>query len=302
MLQAERHQDGGIDALVMAEPYFLYPTADSKSLVVWDMERQHTLGQLDGHDDEIIQVDANGGLAASVGYQGRYPMTVRVWNLETMHCNATLPEESFGTFINSVCCMEGKVLLGQRDGVVKLWDVAASAPVALADLAGHTSEVHDIKAAGRSMILSGSSDKTARLWDLRTSSCVRTMEGHSKSLCSVDMDGYCRTAVSGSWGATVKLWDLGSGRCIATYESHTFMTRDVVMHESGSSFPSSGIRDGIVNAWAVGNTRATMRADMASSCVPDTNFNRLFASRDLSTIALCSVSSSQLGLSVWRYQ
>ena len=42
-----------IDALVMAKPYFLYPTADSKSLEVYDIERQRFMGQLAGHDDEI---------------------------------------------------------------------------------------------------------------------------------------------------------------------------------------------------------------------------------------------------------
>ena len=35
-------------AIFMTERYFLYPTADLKSLVVWDIERQHMLGQLEG--------------------------------------------------------------------------------------------------------------------------------------------------------------------------------------------------------------------------------------------------------------
>ena len=289
----------------MADRHFLYPSADLKFLVVWDMERQQSLGQLEGHDEDIVVVAGRGSLAVSCQYGGT--MAARVWNLETMQCTATLlPGEgadAVNTYTWSACCMEGKVILGQLDGIVKLWDVAASAPVALADLEGHTSGVHDIKtAAAGSMVLSGSRDKTLRLWDLRTGSrCVRIMEGHELGVWSVDMDGHCRTAVSGSGDKTVKLWDLGSGRCTESYEDHTDEIRDVVMHESGSSFLSSGMRDGVVNAWAVGSTRATMRADMASSCMPDTDFNRLFASRDLSTIALCSFGCSHaMELSAWR--
>ena len=289
------------DVLVMTEPFFLYPSADMKSLVVWDMERQHTLGQLEGHDDDIHAVAARQGMAVSCQFSG--PVTARVWNLETMQCTATLPRGALGIDTWSVCCTEGKVLLGQDNGFIKSWDVAASTPVALADLEGHTAMVNDIKAAGAgSMVLSGSDDSTVRLWDLRTSRCVRTMEGHSNWVRSVDMDGQCRIAVSGSSDQTVKLWDLGSGRCTETYEGHTDSIRDVVMHESGSSFLSSGLRLGMVHAWAVGSTRDLMRADMASSCMPDSSDYRMFASKDLSTVAFCSISSAgrQLGVSFWR--
>ena len=269
--------------------------------MVWDLERQHSLGQLQGHDDTITAVAARGSLAVSCQNSG--PVRTRVWNLATMRCTATVPTRGSDATVTAACCMDGgKVLLGQDDYTIKLWNVSASALVALADLEGHTSEVNDVKAAAAgSMVLSGSDDNTVRLWDLRTSSrCVRTMEGHSGFVWSVDMDGQCRTAVSGSGDKTVKLWDLGSGRCTKTYECPGNEALDVVMHESGSSFLSSGLRDGIVNAWAVGSTRATMRADMAPYVVPNARFNHLFASKDLSTVTFCSMGSGQLRLAVWR--
>ena len=262
------------------------------------------MGQLAGHDNEITVVAARGSLAVSC--QLGHPMRTRVWSLETMLSPGKLLEGSIGAArIWSACCMEGKVLLGLGDGDVRLWDVAASAPVALAyRLRGHTSGVCDIKAAATgSMILSGSDDKTVRLWDLRADGgCVRTMEGHSQCVQSVDMDGHCRTAVSGSEDSLVKLWDLGSGRCTETYEDHTDAINDVVMHESGSSFLSSVVQNGVVHAWAVGSTRAVMQANMESTCVPDAESIRMFAYRDLSTIVYCSISyvGCHLGVSIWR--
>ena len=285
------------DTVVIAtERFFLYTSADWKSLVVWDVEEQHTLGQLEGHDEDIRVVAARGSLAVS--YQESGPMAARVWNLETMQCSATLNADEDNA--SSACCMEGKVLIGQDDGVIKLWDVAASAPVALASLEGHTRLVRSIKAAtAGSMVLSGSGDGKVRLWDLRTSSrCVRTMEGHSLAVFSADMDGHCRTAVSGGEDKTAKLWDLGSGRCTETYQ-HGSIVYDV-MHESGSSFLSSVPLLSTVSAWAVGSTRAIMRADMEPCCVPDANSSCLFASRDLSMVALCSISIRQCWLSMWR--
>ena len=301
----------------MAERYFLYPTTDGIYLVVWDVERRQVVGQLSGHDKDIDLVAARGSLAVS--YQESGPVRARVWNLEMMRCTATLPDGPNGTYALSACCMEGKVLLGRGRGIIKVWDVAAGAPVALADLEGYVGGVNDIKAGAEgNMVLSGSNDSTVRLWDMRTydGRCVRTMEGHSDSVWSVDMDGYCRTAVSGSVDKTVKLWDLGSGQCLETYDGHDHTNEvpdvelhgvlDVVMHESGNSFLSSARYYGsdgtnnTVSALAVGSAEAVMRADMASSCVPHAVYNRLFASRDLLAVAFCSISFNQLNLYIWN--
>ena len=192
------------------------------------------------------------------------------------------------------------MLLGSDAGPIQLWDIAAnSAPVALPGLEGHTDMVCSIKASSN-MVLSGSSDKTVRLWDLRTGKCVRTMEGHTGTVYSVDMDGHCRTAVSGSEDNLIRLWDLGSGRCSATFAGHSSLVQDVVMHESGSSFLSLGC-DLVVNAWAVGSSKASMRADLKAFIPYGTcRGSRLFAGKALSTVAHCCVNSISLELRLWR--
>ena len=85
-------------------------------------------------------------------------------------------------------CMEGKVLLGSADGPSKVWDIAASSPVPLPDLEGHAAVVWCVKASA-SLALSCSADETAWLWDLRTSRCVRTMEGHTGAVWSATWTG-----------------------------------------------------------------------------------------------------------------
>ena len=93
---------------------------------------------------------------------------------------------------------------------------------------------------------------------------------------------------------TARLWDLGSGRCSATFEGHSGLVPDVVMHESGSSFLSSGMDDFIVNAWAVGSSKASMRADMKAFFPPGRWMSRLFASRDLSTVVYWGINTGKL--------
>ena len=279
-----------INSIWVEDCLLIYAGAD-RSLVVWNMDSQQELGHLVGHDKRITAIAAKGNLAVSAQYNG-FP---RVWNMEALQCTATLPHV---LDVWSACCMEGRVLLGSDAGSIKLWDIAASAPVALPGLEGHTDIVSSIKASA-SMVLSGSADKSVRLWDLRIGKCVRTMEGHTGTVLAADMDGHCRTAVSGSGDTTVRLWDLGSGRCSATFEGHSDMVRDVLMHESGSSFLSSG-KDCIVNTWAVGSSKASMRADLKALSLPGGMFRRLFASRDLSKVAYCCFNTTELELRLWR--
>ena len=278
----------------MRDNLLIHPGADG-SLVVWGMDRHKELGRLVGHDQMIRAIAARGNLAVSAQAGNGPP---RVWNLETMQCTATLPGMPA---VDSTCCIGGRVLLGSAAGPIKVWDVTASAPVALPDLEGHTGWVCSIEASA-SMVVSGSEDKTVRLWDLRTGKCVRTMEGHTDGVCSVDIDGGCRTAISGSLDKTVRLWDLGSGRCSATLEGHSSLVRDVVMHESGSSFLSSGRDDFIVNAWAVDSRQASMRADLKALSLSGNSCSRLFASRDLSTVAYCcfNTGNQKLEFRLWR--
>jgi WD40 repeat protein len=67
--------------------------------------------------------------------------------------------------------------------------------------------------------LSGSGDKTVKLWELSSGREIRTFQGHTSSVYSVaiSLDGH--TALSGSHGdnGTLKLWDLLSGRDIRTF-------------------------------------------------------------------------------------
>jgi WD40 repeat protein len=54
--------------------------------------------------------------------------------------------------------------------------------------------------------LSGSSDKTLRLWDVATGQELRTFKGHMEQVRSVAFSPDGRTALSGSDDKTLRLW------------------------------------------------------------------------------------------------
>lgn len=63
----------------------------------------------------------------------------------------------------------------------------------------------------RGRLVSGSYDKTLKIWDLATGRCERTLRGHSGWVSCLRVDSSADRIISGSWDATIKLWDSEGG-------------------------------------------------------------------------------------------
>ena len=70
-------------------------------------------------------------------------------------------------------------------------------------------------------IVSGSSDKTLRVWDAETGACLMTSQGHSGPIaaCAYSPDG--RRIISGSEDKTLRVWDAKAGACLNTLTGHS---------------------------------------------------------------------------------
>ena len=86
-------------------------------------------------------------------------------------------------------------------------------------------------------IVSGSEDKTVRVWDAVTGTLSNTLEGHSDSVESVafspDPDG--TKIVSGSFDNTVRVWDAVTGTLSNTLEGHSSRVNSVAFSPDGTA-------------------------------------------------------------------
>lgn len=67
-------------------------------------------------------------------------------------------------------------------------------------------------------VVSGSYDGSARLWDLRTGVCLRLLIGHTGKIYSVDFQG--PYIATGGLDSNIHVWDADSGECLAVIEGH----------------------------------------------------------------------------------
>lgn len=67
-------------------------------------------------------------------------------------------------------------------------------------------------------IISGLRDNTIKIWNRRTSECVRVLTGHNGSVLCLQYDE--QMIVSGSSDSTIRIWDLKTGELLNTLLHH----------------------------------------------------------------------------------
>lgn len=106
---------------------------------------------------------------------------------------------------------------GLSDGVIR---TGTSDGLSSKNLRGHTGAVSAITSFNTTLV-SGSDDRTIRLWSISSSRCLRVFEGHTGSIryLAVTRDG--KRLISGSDDCTIRLWDLTNGMCVRVFSGHT---------------------------------------------------------------------------------
>ena len=116
-------------------------------------------------------------------------------------------------------------------------------------LQGHTSSVTEIAfSPDGTQILSGSSDKTVRLWDTETGQLIHTFVGHTNDVTDIAFSPDGKQILSGSEDKTVRLWDTDSGQALHTLEGHTHYVNDIAFSPDGKQI-LSGSSDKTVRLW-----------------------------------------------------
>ncbi|NET67353.1 MAG: peptidase C14 [Moorea sp. SIO1G6] len=116
-------------------------------------------------------------------------------------------------------------------------------------LEGHTGPVWDIAfSSDGKQILSGSWDRTARLWDTESGKLIHQLEGHTGSVEAIAFSPDGKQILSGSYDNTVGLWDTESGKLIHQLEGHTDFVNNIAFSPDGKQI-LSGSRDRTARLW-----------------------------------------------------
>jgi len=100
------------------------------------------------------------------------------------------------------------------------------APIATLErkLEGHTGRVYSVAVSpDGKWAVSGSGDKTVKIWDLETGECRATLEGHTGEVHCVAVTPDGKRILSGASDNTIRVWDAQSGQPTAILTSKIFV-------------------------------------------------------------------------------
>jgi WD40 repeat protein/serine/threonine protein kinase len=102
--------------------------------------------------------------------------------------------------------------------------------------------------------LSGSGDRTIKLWDVADGSCLATFRGHEAAVCSVQFSADGQQILSAGKDQALMLWELQSGRRLQAFRGHKDAVRSACLTVDGQYALSAGA-DGTLKLWEVATGR-----------------------------------------------
>jgi hypothetical protein len=112
-------------------------------------------------------------------------------------------------------------------------------------LAGHAGTINSV-AVGDGVVVTGSDDNTAKIWDIQSGALLRTLTGHTGVINSVAVGN--GVVVTGSWDNTAKIWDIQSGTLLHTLAGHTDVINSVAV---GNGVVVTGSWDNTAKIWDI---------------------------------------------------
>ncbi|CAB1418260.1 unnamed protein product [Pleuronectes platessa] len=217
------HDHNVSSVAIMPNGDHIVSASRDKSIKMWEVSTGYCVKTFTGHREWVRMVRPNqdGSLLASCSND----QTVRVWVVTSKECKAELREHE-----HVVECIA--------------WAPDTAHPTIL-EATGSES-----KKSGKPgpFLLSGSRDKTIKMWDVSTGLCLMTLVGHDNWVRGILFHPGGRFIVSCADDKTLRIWDYKNKRCMKTLCAHEHFVTSLDFHKT-APYVVTGSVDQTVKVW-----------------------------------------------------
>ncbi len=163
-------------------------------------------------------------------------------------------------------------------------------------LKGHKDTIGSLAVSSKGKLLvSGSKDRTARLWNLDTQTQV-TLSGHAGEVTAVAISPDEQIVATGSVDKTIRLWDARTQNLITTLKDHTDEITSVSFSPDGSKLASSSA-DKTIRLWEASTGRLLQTLSENTGKVNSVAFSpdgkQIASGSEDNTVSLWNVSNGE---------
>jgi len=205
------------------------------------------------HDSAVCAVRfSNSGQSLATGCK----MAAHMYDVNTGEKTGVFVIDS-ECYIRSVCFSpdDKQLATGAEDKLVRVYDVATQA--ILRSLSGHTMEIFSVDwTSNGQYILSGSGDKSIRVWEADEGTCVYTMVRPSKTegptgITCVAVSPDNQIAAAGSLDKSIRFWGIQKGNFLGQFAGTSGHQDSVyaVSFSPDGQFLASGSLDETLRLW-----------------------------------------------------
>jgi WD40 repeat protein len=142
-------------------------------------------------------------------------------------------------------------------------------------------------------LVSGSFDKTIKLWQLATGTALQTLKDHQKGVFALAVSADGKLLASGSWDELIKLWNLETGTLLENLTQHQASVRSLAISPDSKTL-ISGSFDRTIVLWHLpdGKVATTITDTEPIAAIALSTDGRLLASTgDDGTVKIWSLAS-----------
>lgn len=311
-------KDLGVITCLQFDSDKLVAGSDQSKVIVYDTKTGEKRQELSGHGGGVWAMKYYGNTLAT----GSTDRSVRIWNIAQGRCT-----HIFRGHVSTVRCLEiiepvqygtddegnpiffpnePLLVTGSRDTTLNVWKLPLSNendpetppieleendnPYFLKKFEGHTNAVRAVSGYA-DIIVSGSYDHKAIVWDLRTLSKKFELIGHTDRIYSCVYDWKRKQCYTGSVDNTVRIWDVTNGKLKAVLEGHQILVGLITISDNNLV---SAAADSTVRIWDPdsGHARNVLRGHASAiTCV--TNDDERVVSGSQGTLILWDANSGK---------
>lgn len=228
MLKSLNEHGGGINGMCLSpDGSTVITVSEDKTGKLWDIKTEECVGTMSGHTGYVTYVCASDKYA----YTCSSDKTIRKWSLETGNCCKIF--EGHASVVHRVIYAGDLLFSSSYDKTVRCWH--SDTGERLKVFRGHKRGVHPIllvpsetnrgayidMETSDDLLISGSSDNTAKAWEMNSNDCLITFKGHEGPVLCLAVDNKGKVLFTGSSDCTVRSWDLMTGAPIKVFKGHS---------------------------------------------------------------------------------